>query len=188
VTDSTSRLIYSPTCSLDGYVADSEGKWDWSVPDEEVHTFINELQRQLRTHLYGRRMYEVLCAWEDMDLTGQPSYIADFAEIWRDTDKIVFSRTLEAATTARTRIERDFDPRKLRRLKETAGHDLLVAGPELAGQALKAGLVEEIQLLLAPAIVGGGTRALPDDVRLDLELLEERRFGNGTVHLRYRVV
>jgi dihydrofolate reductase len=179
-------LIYSPTASLDGYVADTDGNWAWSRPDEEVHTFINDLLRPLRIHLYGRRLYDVLRAWEDMDLTNQPSYIADFKEIWRRADKVVFSRTLGSVSTSRTRLERDFDADTVRQLKATAEHDILIGGPELAAQAIKAGLVDEIQLFLAPVLVGGGKKALPDDVRLDLELLGERRFGNGTVHLHYQ--
>jgi dihydrofolate reductase len=180
-------LIYSASSSLDGYVADTEGKWDWSRPDEEVHTFINDMMRPARTQLYGRRMYEVLRAWEDLDVSEHPSYIADFAEIWRNTDKIVFSRTLGDVSTTRTRLEREFDPHAIRRLKDTAETDILVGGPELAAQAMKAGLVDEIRLTLAPVVVGGGIRSLPDDVRLNLELVGERRFGNGTVHLHYRV-
>jgi dihydrofolate reductase len=181
------KLIYSPTASLDEYVADVEGKWDWSRPDEEVHSFINDLQRQLHTHLYGRRLYEVLRAWEDMDVTQQPSYIADFKEIWRGIDKIVFSRTLSDVTTGRTRLEREFDPDLVRQLKETTQHDILIGGPELAAQALEAGLVDELHLFLAPVVVGGGKRALPDGLRLDLELLSERRFANGTLYLRYGI-
>jgi dihydrofolate reductase len=181
------KLIYSPTASLDEYVADTEGKWDWSRPDEEVHSFINDLQRQLGTHLYGRRLYEVLRAWEDMDVTQQPSYIADFKEIWRGIDKIVFSRTLSGVTTGRTRLERDFDANLIRELKETTRHDILIGGPELAAQALEAGLVDELQLFLAPVVVGGGKKALPHGLRLDLELLSERRFANGTVYLRYSI-
>jgi dihydrofolate reductase len=179
-------LIYSAIASLDGYVADTDGNWDWSRPDEEVHTFINDLMRPLGTHLYGRRMYEVLRAWEDMDLTGQPSYVADFKEIWRGADKVVFSRTLGSVSTARTRLERDFDADATRQLKASAEHDVVVGGPELAAQAIKAGLVDEIHLLLAPVVVGGGKKALPEDLRLDLQLLGERRFGNGTVHLHYQ--
>ena len=181
------RLIYSMATSLDGYVADRDGNWGWSRPDEEVHTFINELQRQLGTNLYGRRMYEVLSAWEDLDLAGQPDYMAEFAEIWRDTDKIVYSKTLDSVSTARTRIEREFDPDEVRQLKASTDHDLVVGGPGLAGEALRAGLVDELRLLVAPAVVGGGKRALPDDVRLDLGLLDERRFANGTVYVRYRL-
>ncbi|HEU5277414.1 MAG TPA: dihydrofolate reductase family protein [Gaiellaceae bacterium] len=179
-------LIYSAIASLDGYVADKDGGWGWSRPDEEVHTFINDLERQLPIHLYGRRMYEVLRAWEDLDLTDQPSCMADFKEIWRGADKIVFSRTLSGVSTARTRLERHFDTDMVRQLKATANDDILVGGPELAAQAIDAGLVDEIHLFLAPVVVGGGKKALPDDLRLDLELLDERRFGNGTVHLHYR--
>jgi dihydrofolate reductase len=180
------KLIYSAAASLDGYVADRDGKWDWSRPDEEVHSFINDLQRPLRTHLYGRRMYEVLSAWEDLDLSDEPGYIAEFAEIWRSTDKIVFSRTLQDVSTSRTRLERNFDPETIRELKASAQTDLVVGGPELAGQAMQAGLVDEIHLFLAPAVVGGGKRAISEGLRLDLELLEQRRFRNGTVYLRYR--
>jgi dihydrofolate reductase len=180
------KLIYSAAASLDGYVADRDGKWDWSRPDEEVHSFINDLQRPLRTHLYGRRMYEVLSAWEDLDLSDEPGYIAEFAEIWRNTDKIVFSRTLPDVSTSRTRLERSFDPEAVRELKASAETDLVVGGPELAGQAMQAGLVDEIHLFLAPAVVGGGKRVLSEGLRLDLELLEQRRFRNGTVHLHYR--
>ena len=179
-------LIYSAIASLDGYVADKDGGWGWSRPDEEVHTFINDLERQLPIHLYGRRMYEVLRAWEDLDLTDQPSCMADFKEIWRCADKIVFSRTLSGVSTARTRLERHFDADVVRQLKATANYDILVGGPELAAQAIDAGLVDEIHLFLAPVVVGGGKKALPDDLRLDLELLDERRFANGTVHLHYR--
>ena len=180
------KLIYSAAASLDGYVADRDGKWDWSRPDEEVHSFINDLQRPLRTHLYGRRMYEVLSAWEDLDLSDEPGYIAEFAEIWRNTDKIVFSRTLQDVSTSRTRLKRRFDPNAIRELKASAETDLVVGGPELAGQAMQAGLVDEIHLFLAPAVVGGGKRVLSEGLRLDLELLEQRRFRNGTIHLHYR--
>jgi dihydrofolate reductase len=182
------KLIYSAAASLDGYVADSDGKWDWSRPDEEVHSFINDLHRPLRTHLYGRRMYEVLRAWEDLDLTDQPDYIVEFAEIWRNTDKIVFSRTLQDVSTSRTRLERNFDPEAIRELKATAETDLAIGGPELAVQAMQAGLVDEIHLFLAPAVVGGGKRVLPEGARLDLELVGQHGFRNGTVHLYHRVL
>lgn len=181
------RLIYSMAASLDGYVADTNGNWDWSRPDEEVHTFINDLHRQFRTSLYGRRMYEVLSAWEDLDLAGQPDYMAEFARIWRGTDKIVYSRKLDSVSTARTRLEREFDPDEVRQLKASSEHDLVVGGPELAGEALRQALVDELHLLVAPAVVGGGNRALPDDIRLDLELLDERPFANGTVYVRYQL-
>jgi dihydrofolate reductase len=180
------KLIYSALASLDGYVADEEGRFDWAEPDEEVHTFVNDLDRSVGTYLLGRRMYEVLVYWETIDLADQPPYIRDFAEIWRAADKIVYSRTLEAASSARTRIEREFDPEEVRQLKAAAGRDLAVGGPELAAHAFRAGLVDECHLFVAPIVVGGGTRSLPDNVRLELELLDERRFRNGMVHLRYR--
>jgi dihydrofolate reductase len=180
------KLIYSTITSLDGYVADEDGKFDWAEPDEEVHTFINDLYRPVGTFLFGRRMYEVLVAWETLELDDQPSYIQGFAEIWRAADKVVYSKTLETASSARTRIERDFDPEEVGELKATAERDLSVGGPELAAQAIRAGLVDEIHLVVAPVLVGGGNQALPDKVRVDLELLDERRFGNGMVHLRYR--
>ncbi len=181
------KLIYSAIASLDGYVADEEGKFDWAVPDEEVHTFGNELERRVGTHLYGRRLYEVMVAWETGDFADEPTFIRDFAEIWRAADKIVYSRTLEAASSARTRIEREFDPEALRQLKAAAVRDLVVGGPDLAAHAFAAGLVDECHLFLAPIVVGGGKRLLPDDVRLRLELLDERRFGNGMVYLGYRM-
>ena len=180
------KLIYLTIMSLDGYVADEDGKFDWGEPDEEVHTFVNDLARPVGTHLYGRRMYEVLVAWENLSLADQPPYIRDFAEIWRAADKIVYSKTLETVSSARTRLERDFDPEAVRQLKASADRDLAVAGPELAGQAIKAGLVDELQLFVAPIMVGGGTEALPSGVRQELELLDERRFGNGMAFLRYR--
>jgi dihydrofolate reductase len=180
------ELIYSALASLDGYVADEDGKFDWAEPDEEVHTFVNDLSRPIGTYLLGRRMYEVLVAWETIDLSDEPPVIRDFAEIWRAADKIVYSRTLETVSSARTRIERDFDPDAIRQLKAAADRDLAVGGPELAAQAFEAGLVDECHLFLSPVVVGGGKQSLPDNVRLQLELLDERRFGNGTVFLRYR--
>jgi dihydrofolate reductase len=181
------NLIYSAIASLDGYVADEDGKFDWAEPDEEVHTFVNDLERPVGTYLYGRRMYEVMVYWETAHtLADQRPFSRDFAEIWQAADKIVYSRTLEAVSSARTRIERDFDPEAVRELKAAAGRDLTIGGPELAAQALGAGLVDEVQLFLAPVVVGGGNRALPDNVRVNLELLDERRFGNGTVYLHYR--
>jgi dihydrofolate reductase len=182
------KLVYSAILSLDGYVADEQGKWDWSVPDDEVHAVVNDLQRTLGTHLYGRRLYEVLMAWESMDTPDQPPVIRDFARIWQAAEKIVYSKTLETAPTARTRIERGFDPRAVTDLKDAADHDLLVGGPELASQALEAGLVDELHLFVSPVVVGGGKRALPDGVQANLELTGERRFGNGVVYLHYRTV
>lgn len=179
------RLIYSAIASLDGYVADEEGKWDWSVPDDDVHALVNDLARPLGTWLLGRRMYEVLVAWETID--DEDPVIRDFAEIWRSADKVVYSRTLQAASTARTRIEREFDPETVRRMKAESERDLSIAGPGVAAHAFRAGLIDEIQLYLSPIIVGAGNPALPDGVKVPLELLDERRFGNAVVHLRYRV-
>ncbi|HEY7094652.1 MAG TPA: dihydrofolate reductase family protein [Ktedonobacterales bacterium] len=181
------KLIYSAIASLDGYIADENGNFDWSAPDEEVHAFVNDLERPIGTHLYGRRMYDVMVAWETMDTgTDQPPVIRDYAQIWRAADKIVYSRTLEKATSARTRIVCDFDPEAIRQMKENVERDISMGGPDLAAQALKAGLVDEIHLFFTPIIVGGGTQALPDHVRLKLELLDERRFSSGVVHLHYR--
>jgi dihydrofolate reductase len=180
------RLIYSAIASLDGYVADENGNFDWAAPGEDVHRFVNDLERGVGTYLYGRRMYEVMRAWEKADtLPKQTPATRDFAEIWQAADKIVYSRTLEAASTPRTRIERDFDPEEIRRLKDSP-RDLSVGGPDLAGQALKAGLVDELQLFVTAIVVGGGRRALPDGLRLELELLEERRFESGVIYLHYR--
>jgi dihydrofolate reductase len=181
------KLIYSAIASLDGYVADEDGNFDWAVPDEEVHAFINDLERPLGTYLYGRRMYETMLGWEtDPTLADRSPPMRDFAQIWQAADKIVYSKTLEAVDTARTRIERDFDPEAVRQMKALAGRDLIVGGPELAAQAFKAGLVEECHLFAVPMVVGGGKRSLPDNVRLKLELLDERRFGSGMVYLYYR--
>jgi dihydrofolate reductase len=181
------KLIYSTIVSLDGYVADEYGNFDWAVPDEEVHAFINDLDRPLGTYLYGRRMYETMAGWEtDPTLDEQSPLMRDFAELWQAADKVVYSGTLEAVSTARTRIERDFDPEAVRQMKASAGRDMLVGGPNLAAQAFRAGLVDECHLFVAPIVVGRGKRSLPDDVRVKLELLNERRFGNGMVYLRYR--
>ena len=181
------RLIYSAISSLDGYIEDREGNFDWAAPDEEVHGFINNLERTAGTHLYGRRMYEMLTVWEtDPNLAADSPITQDFARIWQAADKIVYSRTLQATSTRKTRLERNFDPQAIRQLKATAEQDILIGGPELAAQAFRAGLIDECQLFLIPIIVGGGKPALPDDVRVELELLEERRFGSGVVFLRYR--
>ncbi len=182
------RLIYTAISSLDGYTKDKEGKFDWAAPDEEVHRFINNLERSAGTHLYGRRMYETMRVWEtDPALAAESPLLRDFAEIWQAADKIVYSRTLETVSTRKTQIERNFNPEAIRRLKQTAKQDLLIGGPELAAHAFRAGLIDEYHLFLIPIIVGCGKRSLPEDVRLELELLEERRFGNGTVFLRYRI-
>jgi dihydrofolate reductase len=181
------KLIYSAITSLDGYVADADGKFDWGEPDEEVHSFVNDLERPVGTHLYGRRLYEVMIVWDDAEaFSDQPPYIQDFARLWQAADKVVYSTTLDAVSTARTRIEREFDPEAVRRMKAAAERDLIVGGPALAAHAFRAGLVDECHLFLAPVVVGGGKQSLPDDVRLDLALVDERRFGNGMVHVRYR--
>jgi dihydrofolate reductase len=181
------KLIYSAIASLDGYVADKDGNFDWAVPDEEVHTFINNLERPVGTYLYGRRLYETMVGWEtDPTLADQSPAMRDFAEIWQAADKIVYSKTLEAVSTARTRIEGDFDPEAVRQMKALAGRDISVGGADLAAQAIKAGLVDEWHLFVAPIVVGVGKQSLPNNVRLKLELLDERRFGNGMVHLHYR--
>jgi dihydrofolate reductase len=181
------KLIYGAIASLDGYVADEHGKFDWSVPDEEVHAFVNDLERPIGTCLYGRRMYHMMVAWETMDTAGEPPVMSDYAGIWRAADKIVYSRTLPAVASARTRVERDFDPEAIGRLKAEAERDISIGGPGLAGAALRAGLVDECHLFLSPMLVGGGTRAFPDGLRVPVDLLDERRFGNGVVHLHYRV-
>jgi dihydrofolate reductase len=181
------KLIYSAITSLDGYIEDEDGKFDWAVPDEEVHTFINDLERPVGTYLYGRRMYDTMAGWEtDHTLAAQSQLMHDFAQIWQAADKIVYSKTLETVSTGRTRIERDFDPEAVRQMKASAERDLTVGGPDLAAQGIKAGLVDECHLFVAPIVVGGGKQSLPNDVRLKLELLDERRFGNGVVHLHYR--
>jgi dihydrofolate reductase len=181
------RLIYSAIASLDGYVADEHGKFDLLAPGAEVHAFVNDLERPVGTHLYGRRMYEVMVWWETMETAGQPDVMCDFAEIWWAADKIVYSRTLDAVASERTRIEREFEPETVRQMKASTERDISIGGPDLAGQALAAGLVDECHLFLAPVVMGGGTRALPDGVRLQMELLDERRFGGGVVYLRYGV-
>jgi dihydrofolate reductase len=181
------KLIYSAIASLDGYVADEDGNFDWAVPDEEVHAFINDLDRPVGTYLYGRRMYETMVGWEtDPTLADRSPLMRDFAQIWQAADKIVYSRTLERVISARTRIERDFDPEAVRRTKAAAGRDLIVGGPDLAAHAIKAGLVDEWHLFVTPIVVGGGKRSVPDNVRVRLELLDERRFKGGVVYLHYR--
>jgi dihydrofolate reductase len=182
------RVIYSALTSLDGYIEDEQGAFDWAVPDDEVHSFVNDLERPVGTYLYGRRMYEVMAAWETMGTGADESdTLRDFAEIWRAADKVVYSTTLERTSSSRTRIERSFDPDVVRDMKASASRDVSMGGPELAAEAFRAGLVDECHLLVSPIIVGGGKRALPADVRLELGLLDERRFGNGVVHLHYRV-
>ena len=176
-------LIYTAITSLDGYVADTDGKWDWSVPDREVHAVVNQLEARSGTHLYGRRMYDVLKAWETME-SDEPE-MRDYARIWQGADKIVYSRTLQSPSSARTRIEREFSPDAVRALKASAERDITIGGPELAAEAIRAGLVDELHLFVSPVVVGGGQAALPDGVRWDLELVGERRFANGVVYLHY---
>jgi len=181
------KLIYSMLASLDGYVEDLSGNFDWAAPDAEVHAFVNELERSVGTYLYGRRMYETMRFWEDPpELESAPAHIQEYAAIWQAADKVVYSRTLQEVSSARTRIEREIDADAVRRLKAEAAGDVSVGGPGLAGEAIAAGLVDEYHLFFVPVLVGGGKRALPDDVRADLELVDEQRFGNGTVYLRYR--
>jgi len=178
------KLIYAAISSLDGYVADEAGTFDWAVPDEEVHAFVNDLEREVGTYLYGRRLYDVMAGWETA--ASESPQLRDFGEIWRAAEKVVYSRTLPEVTSSKTRIERAFEPDAVRRMKEVAERDITVGGPNLAAQAIRAGLVDELHLFLTPILVGGGTPSLPADVRVKLELLDERRFGNGVVHLRYR--
>jgi dihydrofolate reductase len=179
------KLIYSAIASLDGYIADKDGGFEWAAPDDEVHTVVNDLTRPTGTHLLGRRMYEVLRPWDTMPTDEGPQVTRDFAAMWQDADKIVYSTTLHTVSSPRTRLESRFDPDKVRQLKASAERDLTIGGPGLAAAALAAGLVDELELFLHPVVVGGGTAALPDGVRLDLELLEERRFASGVVLLRY---
>jgi dihydrofolate reductase len=182
------KLIYAAIASLDGYVEDEEGKFDWATPDEEVHAFVNDLERSIGTYLYGRRMYETMVFWETAG-TGadEPPVFHDYAGIWRAADKVVYSRTLQTVSSEKTRIEREFDPDAVRRLKDSSEADISIGGAELAGQAIGAGLVDGCHLFLFPIVVGRGKGALPDSVRAQLELLDERRFDNGVVHLHYRL-
>jgi dihydrofolate reductase len=181
------RLIYSAITSLDGYVNDRDGNFDWAAPDEEVHAFVNDLERPIGTYLYGRRLYETMVFWETANERPDPHEVArDYAALWQAADKVVYSRTLETVSSARTRIEREFEPEAVRRLKADAGRDVTVGGAGLAAHAIRAGLVDELNLFVNPVVVGGGTRALPDDARVDLELVDERRFASGVVFLQYR--
>jgi len=178
-------LVYSAIASLDGFVEDAQGGFGWAKPDHEVHAFVNELERPIGTYLYGRRMYETMVYWDTDD--NSDAVARDYASIWRSAEKVVFSRTLQTPSSAKTRVEPSFDPEAISKLKETSQADLTVGGAELAGQAIAAGLVDECRLFVVPALVGGGKRALPDNVRANLELLSERRFRGGVVYLRYRI-
>ena len=177
-------LVYSVIASLDGYIADAEGKFDWAEPDEEVFAAVNEQERGFRTYLYGRRMYETMVYWETVPLAGQSDVIRDYTGIWRAADKIVYSTTLRDASSARTRIEPRFDPEAVRALKQRG--DVSVGGPGLAASAIRAGLVDEYQVFVTPVVVGGGTSVFPDGARARLDLVDQRRFANGVVYLRYR--
>ncbi len=181
------KLIYSVIASLDGYVADATGNFDWAAPDEEVHSFVNELERPIATYLYGRRMYETMVYWETAHTIADHPAERDFTGIWQAADKVVYSTTLETPSSARTRIEPSFDAAAVAQMKEAAQRDISVGGPNLAAQAISAGLVDELQLFVTPIVVGGGKPSLPADVRVELELLDERRFASGVVYLRYRV-
>jgi dihydrofolate reductase len=182
------RLISTHIASLDGYINDEQGRFDWSEPDEEVHAFVNDLERPIGTYLYGRRLYEVMTYWETaLDQPDAHEVEQDYARLWQAAEKVVYSTTLAEPSTARTRIERTFDPSAVRRLKEESDRDLTVGGPGLAAHALRAGLVDEIRVLFSPVVVGAGTRFLPDRVRVNLELTDERRFPNGVVYLAYQV-
>ncbi len=181
------KLIFSAITSLDGYIEDEEGNFDWGAPDEEVHSFVNDLERPVGTYLYGRQMYETMVYWETVQtLADQPPCVREFAELWQAADKIVYSKSLDGVSSARTRLERRFDPNAIQEMKSTREHDITVGGPNLAAQAFKAGLVDECQLFLTPIVVGGGKPSLPNSVRLDLELLSERRFRSGVVFVHYR--
>jgi dihydrofolate reductase len=181
------KLIYAAITSLDGFIEDAEGGFGWAEPDAEVHAFFNELERGTGTCLYGKRMYETMAVWQSVgDEPDLPAAAKDYAEVWRGLDKVVYSTTLDAVWTPRTTLERDFDPEAVRRLKEDTGRDLSVSGPGLAQHAFRAGLVDEVHLVVVPVLVGGGKPGLPRDVRLDLELVDQRRFANGFVHLHHR--
>jgi dihydrofolate reductase len=183
------KLIYSAITSLDGYVADEEGKFEWAAPDEEVHAFVNDLERPIGTYLFGRRMYEVMVFWETAHtLVDEPTVFLDYARIWQAAGKVVYSKTLDTVSSARTRIEREFDPDAVRQMKSQSTHDISVGGPGLAAEAIRAGLVDELHWFVTPVVVGGGNHFLPQDVRMQLELIDERRFGSGVVYLQYRVM
>ena len=184
-----SKLIYSAIASLDGYVADEAGNFDWAAPDEEMHRFVNDLERPIGMYLYGRRMYDTMVYWETaLDEPDQPDHFLDYARIWQAADKIVYSRTLRDARSARTRIEPAFDAEAVRSLKATSATDVSIGGPHLAAQALAAGLVDELHLFVAPVLVGAGNAALPEGSHVRLQLLDQRRFDSGFVYLGYRII
>jgi len=179
-------LVYTGLVSLDGYFVDAAGGFDWAEPDEQVHGFVNDLERAVGTHLYGRRLYEVMLAWEHMDTADAPREYADYAAIWRGADKVVYSSTLESVSSGRTRIEREFDVAAVRRLKDETVGEISIGGPTIAAHAVRAGLVDQFHVFVSPVIVGGGIRFLPSDARIDLQLNDQRRFDNGVVYSGYR--
>jgi dihydrofolate reductase len=182
------KLIYASNMSLDGWTEDARGALGWAPPDDDVFVRITELMRSTGTYLYGRRMYDAMAVWEtDPTLADQSDLMADYATVWQAADKVVYSSTLAAPRTANTRLERDFDPGAVRELKAAAGRDLLVGGPNLAAQALAAGLVDEVALFVWPVVLGGRTPALSTGTRVELVLDDEHRFASGVVHLRYRI-
>jgi dihydrofolate reductase len=181
------KLIYFMPTSLDGFIAGETDSMDWAVPSEDVSTFINDRHRPIGSYLYGRKEYETMMVWETPDvIPGLTPAMMDFGQIWQAAGKIVYSKTLETVSTPKTRLEREFEPQAVRDLKAQLPHDISVAGPNLAAQAIRAGLVDEYQLLVVPVLLGGGKRVLPSSVGVQLDLLDERRFGNGWVYLRYR--
>ena len=184
---SVAKLQYSAICSVDGFMADEQGNFDWAAPDEQVHAFVNELESGIGTHLYGRRMYEVMRVWEEQEwLDDEPDVVRDYARIWGLADKHVFSETLDSVSTARTRLHRTFDPAAITQLKASSARDISIGGATLAAHAMRAGLVDEFHLVIVPVLVGGGTSVMPLGIRLNLELIDMRRFDSGFVHLHYR--
>jgi dihydrofolate reductase len=181
------KLIYTAITSLDGYIEDEDGNFDWAMPDPEVHAFVNDVERSVGTYLYGRRIYETMSVWQTVGLepAGTTPVELEYADLWRGADKIVYSRTLDTVSTPRTRLEREFDPDTVRRLKDNARRDLSVSGPGLAQHAFEAGLVDQIHQFVFPVVIGGGTAGLPQGIRVPLELLDERRFGSGVIHMHY---
>lgn len=183
----SAKLTYTVLCSLDGFIEDAGGDFSWAMPDAELHAFVNGLERATGTMLLGRRMYETLVVWETMETAGEPAEIGEYAAIWRRCEKVVYSRTLEAVASERTRIEREFDPEAVRAMKAAAGRGLSIGGPEIAADAFAADLIDAVQLVVFPVVLGGGKPALPRGSRLDLELRDERRFGSGVIYLSYAV-
>ena len=183
-----SKLIYAVNTSVDGFMEDQDGNFGWTEPNDEVFKFITDLMRPIGTHLLGRRMYETMMVWEtDPKFAAESSLKRDFAEVWQAANKIVFSTTLENLPTRKTQLMRSFEPETIRQLKANSEHDILIEGPEIASHAFRAGLIDECHLFILPVVVGGGKSAIPNNLRLNLELLEEQHFGNGTVYLRYRI-